>query len=37
MGYQLLVYVDDVIILSGSMHTVKNTEYLVPAGKGIGV
>ena len=36
--HQLLVYVDDVNILGGSIHTVKeNAEALVAATRGIGL
>jgi len=36
--HQLLVYVDDVSIFGGSVHTVKeNTEYLVVASNEIGL
>ena len=37
-AHQLLVYADDVNILGGSVHTVKeNTEYLIVASKEIGL
>ena len=36
--HQLLVYADDVNMLGGSVHTIKeNTEALVVASKGIGL
>jgi len=35
--HQLLVYADDVNVLGGSVHTIKNAEALVVAGKEIGL